>query len=236
MNSLRESHQEIKQPNNSHNAPAPYPTMHHFATEKYTLHHCVIEICTFLLQNGALWDMGLGHCGICEISLFTDSLSHNKFIITWTQLIQIIRLTDMRKYIFDKTNRFQSMTVLPYNQHNASKTMYCTSSHSRNLHWHRNCHQPHTLALEGYTCTGYISKPSPHSRHCHLDDHCLQPAHAVSERQHIQNHCQLHPDLCDCYQPSLPSSSFQLWCSPWRIPRATLQNTTRSRPRRRLAL
>ena len=23
---------------------------------------------TFLLQNGALWDMGLVHCGICEVS------------------------------------------------------------------------------------------------------------------------------------------------------------------------
>ena len=29
----------------SHNAPVPYPTMHHF----------VAEICTFLSQNGALW-------------------------------------------------------------------------------------------------------------------------------------------------------------------------------------
>ena len=31
----------------SHSAPVPYPTMHHFVT----------EMCTFLLQNGALWDM-----------------------------------------------------------------------------------------------------------------------------------------------------------------------------------
>ena len=27
----------------------------------------VTEMCTFLLQNGALWDMGLVHCGICEM-------------------------------------------------------------------------------------------------------------------------------------------------------------------------
>ena len=31
----------------SHNAPVPYPTMHHFVT----------EMCTLLLQNGALWDI-----------------------------------------------------------------------------------------------------------------------------------------------------------------------------------
>ena len=31
----------------SHNAPVSYPTMHHFVT----------EMCTFLLQNGALWDI-----------------------------------------------------------------------------------------------------------------------------------------------------------------------------------
>ena len=41
----------------SHNAPVPYPTMHHFVT----------EICTYLLQNVALWDICLMHCGICEM-------------------------------------------------------------------------------------------------------------------------------------------------------------------------
>ena len=34
-----------------------YPTMHHFVTEMCTDVH-------ILLQNGALWDMGLVHCGI----------------------------------------------------------------------------------------------------------------------------------------------------------------------------
>ena len=45
----------------SQNASVPYPTMHHFVT----------EICTFLLQNGALWDICLMHCGICEMDLFS---------------------------------------------------------------------------------------------------------------------------------------------------------------------
>ena len=44
----------------SHNALDKYPTMPHF----------VPEMCTFLLQNGALWDMGLVHCGICVTGLF----------------------------------------------------------------------------------------------------------------------------------------------------------------------
>ena len=42
----------------SHNAPDTYPTVYHF----------IIEMCTFLLQNGALWDMGLAG-GIREIGL-----------------------------------------------------------------------------------------------------------------------------------------------------------------------
>ena len=36
-----------------------YPTVHHFVTEMFT----------FLLQNGALWDMGLVHFGICTTNL-----------------------------------------------------------------------------------------------------------------------------------------------------------------------
>ena len=42
----------------SNNASDKYTTMHHFA-----------HMCTFLLQNGALWDMELGHCGISGTGL-----------------------------------------------------------------------------------------------------------------------------------------------------------------------
>ena len=38
----------VQQMNPSHNVSVSYPTMHHFVT----------EMCTFLLQNGALWDNG----------------------------------------------------------------------------------------------------------------------------------------------------------------------------------
>ena len=49
----------------SHNASDKYPTLHHFATGMCTHVH------VFLLsvENGALWDMGLVHCGICKIGL-----------------------------------------------------------------------------------------------------------------------------------------------------------------------
>ena len=64
---------EIDQSHKSHNAPVPYPTIHHF----------VIEMCTFQLQTGALWDIlahfcykvlhcgifCLMHYGICETDL-----------------------------------------------------------------------------------------------------------------------------------------------------------------------
>ena len=44
-----------------YNAVDKYPTMHHF----------VAEMCTFMSQNCALWDLGEVHYGICEIGLLT---------------------------------------------------------------------------------------------------------------------------------------------------------------------
>ena len=41
--------------------------MHHFSEK------CA-HVCTFLLQNGALWDVCQMHCGICEMSLFPDAI------------------------------------------------------------------------------------------------------------------------------------------------------------------
>ena len=43
------------------NASDQYPTMHYFVTEMYT----------FLLQNSALWDISLMHCGISELGQYT---------------------------------------------------------------------------------------------------------------------------------------------------------------------
>ena len=42
-----------------YNALVKYPTMHHFAT----------GMCTYLLQNGTLWDIGLLHYGICATGI-----------------------------------------------------------------------------------------------------------------------------------------------------------------------
>ena len=57
----------------SQNASEKYPTMHHFVT----------EMCTFLLQNVALWDMGLLHCGIYELG----PLHLYSLLNTWFQWI-----------------------------------------------------------------------------------------------------------------------------------------------------
>ena len=46
-----------------HNALDKYPTIHHFVT----------EMCTFPLQNSALWDMGMVHYGIYTIGLLLGS-------------------------------------------------------------------------------------------------------------------------------------------------------------------
>ena len=51
----------------SHNASYIYPAMHHF----------VAEMCTFLLQNDKLWDIGQVHCGICEMGLFAVGMRTN---------------------------------------------------------------------------------------------------------------------------------------------------------------
>ena len=42
-----------------------YPTMHHFVT----------EMCTFLLQIGTVWDMGMIHCGKCTTGLWFLSIT-----------------------------------------------------------------------------------------------------------------------------------------------------------------
>ena len=44
----------------SHNVPVPYLTIYHFVT----------EMCTLSVKNGALWDMCLLQCGICEMTQF----------------------------------------------------------------------------------------------------------------------------------------------------------------------
>ena len=41
-----------------------------------------VHVCTFLLQNGALWDMGPVHCGICATGLIDrrDKLQYTNFL------------------------------------------------------------------------------------------------------------------------------------------------------------
>ena len=58
----------------SHNASDRYPTMHDFVT----------KMCTFMSQSGALWDMRLVHCGICEIDLFNCSVCFTRW---WMKML-----------------------------------------------------------------------------------------------------------------------------------------------------
>ena len=44
----------------SHNAPVPYPTLHHFGR----------EMCAFIFQCGIMWDLGQVHCGITRLVYF----------------------------------------------------------------------------------------------------------------------------------------------------------------------
>ena len=81
----------------SHNALDTYPTMHHFVTEMCT--------CTFLLQNGTLWDTGLVHCGIFATGLLTGlhlfKRRHTSFRTYYSLLITItstlIQITDSHR-------------------------------------------------------------------------------------------------------------------------------------------
>ena len=72
---------QIDQSHKSHNAPVPYPMMHH--SEQKCAHFCytnptmhLSHIPQYTIQNrnvhisvlnGALWDMKQVHCGICEL-------------------------------------------------------------------------------------------------------------------------------------------------------------------------
>ena len=58
----------------SHNVLVPYPTIHHFVT----------YVCTFLLQSGAMWDIFLMHCGICEMGLFWQGRDHGHHLLAFS--------------------------------------------------------------------------------------------------------------------------------------------------------
>ena len=54
----------------SHNAPFCYRNVH---------------MCTFLLQSGALWDICLMHCGICEMGLYQCWAVYN--LVLWFTIL-----------------------------------------------------------------------------------------------------------------------------------------------------
>ena len=85
---------QIDTSQNSHNASDKYPTMHHFVT----------EMCTFLLQNDALWDVGLMHCGICVTSLMNEECCSHLHCITKPYLI-IVALKQQAQFPVTKDVR-----------------------------------------------------------------------------------------------------------------------------------
>ena len=58
----KQNDKEVLTSYESQNASGKYPTMHHFVT----------EMCTFLLENGAWWDMELTYFGICAAELLYE--------------------------------------------------------------------------------------------------------------------------------------------------------------------
>ena len=74
------------------------------------MHHFVAKMCTFVLQNGALWDMGVVHCGIicelgqCQASFnFTEYRSGLKLTVSIHSsdvVALIIRTMFCQKFIF----------------------------------------------------------------------------------------------------------------------------------------
>ena len=67
-----------------------------------------VHVCTFLLQNGALWDISVMHCGICEMGLISQKIERNTrawivhsrnmhqihallcFVVNWNRNVKLI--------------------------------------------------------------------------------------------------------------------------------------------------
>ena len=92
-----------------HNTPVLYPAMHHFAT----------EMCTFLEQNGVLWDICLMHCGICKMDLLLCSMTYHDIGMCYekTWLLQSgfqINGFQISVYLISICLLFDSLMWVPY--------------------------------------------------------------------------------------------------------------------------
>ena len=70
-------------PHKSHEASDKYPTQCTILWQK-----CA-HMCTFLSQNGALWDMGLVHCGICAIILTYLVIISYRLNSNWNEMLHM---------------------------------------------------------------------------------------------------------------------------------------------------
>ena len=58
-------------------------TMPQSYTPQYTICNRNVHVCTFLLQNGVLWDIGLVHSVICEMCLYSIVKGRKSQITFW---------------------------------------------------------------------------------------------------------------------------------------------------------
>ena len=66
-----------------HNAPVPYPTMHHSVTEMCTCVHMCADFCYKMVYCGMICLM---HCGICEMGLLKH-FAINALILSFAELL-----------------------------------------------------------------------------------------------------------------------------------------------------
>ena len=117
-----------------------------------------VHLCTVLLQNDALWDMGLVHCVICEMDLLSD-LSRNLAVLIllgahWKKIMsdnKIVKLTILYfqcSYVYGGLNKMVDIYVyemqsLYTNLYNSSPgsgnglAMDLATSHYSNQYWLR---------------------------------------------------------------------------------------------------
>ena len=85
---------------------------------------------SYLLQNGALWDMGLVHCGICAMDLL---ITKNLFLVNKSEFLGIKRswiektyTIDMETWFLFTANKNAIALILGQDLHKGPKRAFLT--------------------------------------------------------------------------------------------------------------
>ena len=122
-------------------------------------------MCTFLLQNGALWDMRLVHCGICEIVL-------SSFMITF--LLDYMHILQNDDYIYHEASCY---TIGTQGKNCHSNITYHAFHHKKLISvfecltlikWCIPCHEQELIWY--LQCLGVIGNISRYILWCHYRD------------------------------------------------------------------